>query len=119
MGMYGQVLAIGPFRAALVPCLTHAAWRYDGTRDGAVIVEVVFETPEGSSRSRQLASCFGVDPWDFSTHALDPWRADVEALRAMFSVETVADAPPASGGPVGKFLRLREANFAFYFMPNG
>lgn len=118
MGMYGQVLGIGPFRTALVPYLTHPAERYAGTRDGAVIVEVVFETPEGSSRSRQLAACFGVDPWDFSSHKLEPSRVDLDALNAMFGSSTrgAGSAPPA---PLERFLRLREATFEFYFLPNG
>ena len=53
MGMSAEVLAIGPFRQRLVPYLRHAAHRYAATREGALIVEVVCATPEGTTRSRE------------------------------------------------------------------
>ncbi|RKH89779.1 hypothetical protein D7Y21_09285 [Corallococcus sp. AB045] len=111
MGMYGEVLGIGPFHRELVPFLQQPeAWHWD-TREGAIIVVPVFSAPEGSSRSRALAECLGADPWDFNTHALDPWRADVDALKQF--------EQPGEAHRLECFLRLRDAGFSFYFQPNG
>ena len=55
-----------------------------------------------------MASCFGVQAWDFNTHHLNTTAADVDKLRGMFDAKEV-DA----------FLALRDAGFQFYFMPNG
>ncbi|RYZ41914.1 MAG: hypothetical protein EOO71_10050 [Myxococcaceae bacterium] len=111
MGMYGEVLAIGAFRRELLPFLQQPETWHDTTREGAVIVVPVFLAPEGSSRSRELAHGLGAEAWDFNTHALDPWRADLGALRRFHE----------HGGqhPVECFLRLREAGFEFFFLPNG
>lgn len=110
MGMSAEVLGIGPFRHALVPYLRHPAHRYAATREGAIIVEVVCATPGGTARSHELARCFGVDPWNFGEHAVDPWRVDLAALRDLFASEPIS---------VERLLALREAEFRFFFRPNG
>ena len=110
MGMAADVLAIGPFRPSLLPHLDYPAHLHARTSEGATLIETVFETSEGSTRSRALAACFGIDPWDFDAHALDAGAADVERLRTLFSEELEL---------VEKFLALREAGFRFYFRPNG
>ncbi|MCK6545405.1 hypothetical protein L6R52_06010 [Myxococcota bacterium] len=115
MGMSGEVIAIGPFRRALVPYLRHDERQHAQTREGSVIVERVFETPEGNERSRALAACFGVDPWDFASHELDASSADVQALRELFREELPTTRPD----PVEKWLRLRDAGFRFFFRPRG
>ncbi|NNB89226.1 hypothetical protein D7X99_05875 [Corallococcus sp. AB032C] len=111
MGMYGEVLGIGPFRRELVPFLQQPAAWHRNTRDGAIIVVSVFLAPEGSSRSRELAGCMGAEAWDFNTHALDPWRVDVEAVRRFLY--------PGEEHRLECFLRLRDAGFEFFFQPNG
>lgn len=58
--------------------------------------------------SYELAEYFGVHPWDFNSHELDPALADVEKLsKSDFSEE------------LPKFLKLRDAGFKFYYLPNG
>jgi hypothetical protein len=112
--MSAEVIAIGPFSEALVPLLHLPAQWYAKMPEGALLFEPVLSTPEGSTRSRQLASCLSVEPWDFNTHAFDPWQVDVPALRALFP-----ESRPEEARCVEKFLRLREAGFAFHFRPNG
>ena len=130
MGMSADVIAIGPFRRELVPYLGQPVELHAATRDGATIVLRVFETSEGSSRSRELAACFGVDPWDFQSHALDAARADLPGLRELFRRGHEGDpvAPrlddakieaPLFVDVVERFVRLRDAGFAFFFRPNG
>lgn len=58
--------------------------------------------------SMEMASCLGVQAWDFNTHQLNASGADIDKLREMFDAAEV-DA----------FLALRDAGFQFYFMPNG
>jgi hypothetical protein len=108
MGMSAEVLAIGPFQQRLLPFLDQPPERHATTREGAMLVVSVFEAFEGSTRSRELAACVGVEPWDFKTHVFDPWRADLAALRASHAAHRVE-----------RFIRLREAGFEFFFRPNG
>lgn len=110
MGMYGEVLGIGPFRRELVPYLQQPYEWHEETREGAVIVVPVFDSPEGSTRSRELAHCMGAEAEDFNTHALDPWRVDVEAVRRFLN--------PKEEHRLKCFLKLRDAGFAFFFRPN-
>jgi hypothetical protein len=109
--MYGEVLGIGPFRQELVPYLQQPEAWHQHTRDGAVIVVPVFSAPEGSTRSRHLARTMGAEAWDFSTHAFDPWRVDLGTLRGFLN--------PNEEHQLECFLKLRDAGFEFFFMPNG
>ncbi|MFP2904096.1 hypothetical protein ACLESD_03280 [Pyxidicoccus sp. 3LFB2] len=132
MGMSAEVLAIGPFHRGLLPFLDQPPERHAETRDGAVLVVSVFQASEGSTRSRELAACVGVEPWDFKTHAFDSWRVNLPALqefhqgyfRCAEHATTQAPAPCtacelACQHRVERFIRLREAGFEFFFCPNG
>ncbi len=110
MGMSAEVIAIGPFHPSLIEHLEYPSRFYEHTREGATIIEPVFATPDGSSTSRELAACFGVDPWAFGTHALHADAADIERLRRLFQPDEFL---------VENFLALRAAGFHFYFRPNG
>ncbi|WNG46650.1 hypothetical protein F0U60_22950 [Archangium minus] len=132
--MSAEVLAIGPFRRALLPVLSHSAERYAATREGVSLVESVIPMlHHGNTVGRELAHCLGVEPWDFNTHVFDPWRVDLEALRAFLgrylpgcaahrslpARETCEACRRASSLPVDKLILLREAGFEFFFLPNG
>lgn len=133
MGMSAEVIAIGPFQRHLVPYLRHPPERYVATREGATLVESVMSTTEGTARSRALAACLGIDPWDFNAHAIDPFRllrADVDALYLLFAREATCSVHRLPGrqatcegceraSPVTKLLHLRAAGYTFYFRPNG
>ena len=108
MGMSANVLAIGPYSPTVKGHMEYPAKFYSGTREGAPILRDLFDVHEGSSRSRELASCFGIDPWDFNQHEIDASQANIEKLVEMFGDEEVAT-----------FLALRGAGFRFYFRPNG
>lgn len=110
--MSAEVLAIGPFHRTLAPVLGTPGL-HANTRDGALLVVPVFAAPEGSTRSRELAACLQVDPWDFNTHAFDPWAADLAALQDFQRHEV------PRGAAVERFLALRAAGFEFHFIPNG
>jgi hypothetical protein len=72
------------------------------------VLRVLFHVYNGTNVSMEMASCLGVQAWDFNTHHLNPSVADIDKLRQMFDA-TEVDA----------FLALRDAGFQFYFMPNG
>ena len=108
MGMSADVLAIGPYSTAVKQHMEYPAKFYADTRDGAPILRVLFQVFEGSTKSRELAECFGIDAWDFNQHELDPARADLPKLGEMFGEEDVA-----------VFEALRGAGFKFYYRPNG
>jgi len=72
------------------------------------VLRVLFHVYNGTNLSMEMASCLGVQAWDFNTHHLNPGVADIGKLRQMFDASEV-DA----------FLALRDAGFQFHFMPNG
>lgn len=112
MGMDAEVIAIGPYRSYLSDCMDYPAYDYKNVPDGSMVITSVFVC-ETSSASVELADAFGVDPWDFSQHHLDPIR---------FSAEYITSAQEegsAIRGSVDKFVRLRAAGYDFYFRSNG
>ena len=96
--MQAQVIAIGNFSHQLVPFLNYPARYYESTREGAVIPEIVF----------WIADCFGIDPWDFNQHELNPHAANTEKLAQLVDDKELAC-----------FTALRAAGFRFFFLPNG
>ncbi len=110
MGLSAEVIARGPFRRELLPFLNHPAGRYAGTREGAILIEQVFYTPQGTQCSEKLAACMGVDAWDRNTHAFDPWRVNLDR-EVLYEIGVEERRIKA-------FLAFREAGFTFYFLPN-
>ena len=108
MGLQSVVLGIGPFSREIVPYLGYDEDKHADTREGITIVEYVFFSESGTTESLELAKCFGIDPWDFNQHELDPAKADLEGLEILFDAESVAS-----------FVALERAGFRFFFMPNG
>jgi hypothetical protein len=108
MGMNAEIIGVGVFRRGIVPHLQYPADFYANTRDGVNIVESIFVVETGSTESRQLASCFGIDPWDFNRHELDATAANIAALGELFDDKEVQ-----------RFKGLRDAGFKFFFLPNG
>lgn len=114
MGMYAEVIAVGPFKKALVPHLEYPPEVYTSTREGACITVTLFGIVEGSSLSREFASLLGVtDPWDFNQHRLDSSSFDIDGLRQF------AGKYPDYRGSVDALVALRDAGFEFHFRPNG
>lgn len=108
MGMSARILCIGPFSTSVLEHMEYPPKFYSDTRDGAPILRYLFEVDEGSTRSRELAACFGIEAWNFNDHKLKPEGANTAKLTEMFGANEVR-----------VFEALRDAGFAFYFMPNG
>ena len=110
MSMSAAVLAIGGFREDLIPLLSHSPQRYEGTQDGAMIVECLFTRfgSQGRTASHELAAALAAKAWDFSTHELRLERIDLEELESL-----------VGSAEVEKFKALHAAGFRFFFRPNG
>jgi len=108
MSMEAEVIAIGPFSLNVAGFMEYPQERYRETRDGVPVLRVLFHAYSGTNVSREMASCLGVQAWDFNTHHLNPSVADIDKLRLMFDATEV-----------NAFLALRAAGFQFYFKPNG
>lgn len=114
MGMCAEIIAVGPFKRAIVPHLEYRPEAYISTREGAYITEVLFGIIEGSSLGREFSTLLGVtDPWDFNQHRLDSSRFDIDGLRRF------ADTYPDYRRSVDVLMALRDAGFEFHFRPNG
>ena len=100
-----EIIAVGPFRLDVADFLEYGAEMYADTREGATVIVTVACVLEDSAATRALARSFGIDPWDFNAHELDPWRADLDSLRTVSGEER----------PVETLVALREAGFRFYF----
>lgn len=99
----GEVFAIGPFSRAIVPYLPYDEARYEGVADGSPVLAEILGVYRDTDETFTLAASFGIDPWDFNAHALDPARVDLDALGTLdvLARET--------------FVALRDAGFHFYF----
>jgi len=108
MGMEARIIAGGPFGPDVANYLEYAAECYKSVPKGTHVVVTVF-TACSSTMSRELASAFGFDPWDFARHPIgkDP-RPDLDHLRIHFDAESIE-----------QFLVLRRSGFTFFFLPEG
>lgn len=106
MGMAAEVIAIGVYSERLAPYMRQRPL----PRLGEGIAVVLFKECglAGSSASRELARILGADPWDFSTHHLEPAIVDVDELSLL--VGTLESE---------RFDALRRCQFEFFFRPNG
>ena len=108
MGVSANVFAIGPFHRDLLPFLTHPPEYYAETREGATLIERVFD-PGFSSLTRAISRALGrTEEAYIKNGAFDPWLADIDALRQQPYVSERVDA----------FLAFRQAGFTFFFFPN-
>ena len=82
MGMCAEVIAIGPFSAAVADLLDYRCELYAKTKTGAIISRRLFGILEGSSVSREFAAYLGIsDPWDFNQHKIDNAKIDFAGLK--------------------------------------
>lgn len=89
MELNASLLAIGPFSQTVADCLSYATESYDGVPDGTIVLSELFVCPTDSV-SRELASAVGAEPWDFTTHNLDPEAFDWDVLAEMHEEDVVA-----------------------------
>lgn len=76
MGLDAELIAIGPFSASIVSALEYRSELYEGLAEGATVVTTVLAVGT-TEASEELARAFGVGPYDFGRHHLDPARADL------------------------------------------
>jgi hypothetical protein len=105
-GTSAELIAVGPFSPDIAPFLDYDRALYEGVPAGAKVVAHLLDVYENDKEAHALASSLGADVWDFNTHALDPWRADLDALRLL----TEGDEEW-----VHRFVSLRAAGFRFFF----
>ncbi|HEY1751062.1 MAG TPA: hypothetical protein VGG29_07350 [Caulobacteraceae bacterium] len=119
MSMCAEIIAVGRFRAELVPWLEYPEALYADTKVGAPVVKVIFGIAEGSTASIRFAQLVGIDDaWDFNQHKIDPTQIDFAALETFLK--------SLSGWVEGDYLadlqtleRFAGAGFDLYFLPNG
>lgn len=107
MGLDAQVIAIGTFSRSIVSALEYPPEFYSNVNEGDIIVVNVFIAPT-SDISHRLAQAFSVGAFDLGQHHLKPEVADLELLADLFGAEDTE-----------QFVALRQAQFHFYYLPNG
>ena len=112
MEMDAEVMAMGPFSGSIADCLEYRTEYYADVPAGTTVFSQLFCCVT-SDQSRELAECFGVDPWDLSRHEVTLVQADFARLRDL--------AGDFEGGveEVEQFRRLSEAGFRFWYRPCG
>lgn len=101
-----ELMAIGPFSQAVAAHLDYGPELYAGVPDGTKVVVHMFEVYKNDKAAQALAACLGADVWDFNTHALDPWRADLGALHLLSEEDDEL---------IHQFTALRDAGFRFFY----
>jgi hypothetical protein len=117
MVLCAGVLAIGPFRRALVSHYEYPEGHYSNTKDGAPVVREMFGIIEGTGAGTDFARMLGIsDPWDFNQHKITAHDIDFPALRSFLSQFEYRE----------DYLRDLDALQAFategydlYFLPHG
>ena len=65
MGMYAEVIAIGPFSWDLLDKLEYGKSHYEG----AIVNQTLFGIGEGTTTGHEFAACLGItNGWDFNQH---------------------------------------------------
>lgn len=106
MGLYAQVIAIGPYSGEIATSLEYGEHFYKDVAPGSTVATKVFIAGT-SDASHKLAEDFGVGAMELGKPQLDPSRANIAALSEFFGEQ---DAQ--------KFQRLAEAGFTFFYLPN-
>jgi hypothetical protein len=101
-----EVLAVGPFHRDIAGLLDYSEEQYAGVPEGTKVITHLFDVYKNDTEAQALAACLGADLWDFNTHALDPERADLEALSRLAGDDDEL---------VRRFTRLHAAGFRFFF----
>ena len=114
MGMYAEILAIGPFSKEVARYLEYDPTYYAQTVEGVIVNMTLFGISEGSAVSRVLAKALGItDPWDFNQHKLSNGAIDCSALTDF------AKCYCHYADDVEVMKALLKHNFEFHFAPNG
>lgn len=114
MGMFAEIVAIGPFSKEVVKSLEYQAFCYEQTERGAVLTEVLFGIAEGDTVSREFAALLGIaNTWDFNQHKIKNSNINVEGLRKFVLIYKEYEED------LNKFLHLMNHGFEFHFRPNG
>jgi len=106
MGLDAQVIAIGPYSDDVSSSLEYGPRFYSEVTAGTVVVTNVFIAVT-SDTSHRLAAAFGVGAMELGKHKLDPSRANLAELTAVFGDTNVA-----------QFQCLARNGFSFFYLPN-
>ncbi len=114
MGMFAEVIAIGPFSRDIIGQLEYSEVHYKDTNEGSIVNLTLFGIGEGTSVGQEFASCLGItNGWDFNQHKICNERINVNALREFVSRYSDYDQD------VETLIVLMEKGFEFHFAPNG
>lgn len=114
MGMYAEIIAIGPFSTDIIEHLRYTEIYFKDTKEGAIINLTLFGIVEGTSVGQEFASCLGIsNGWDFNQHKICIEKINIEALREFVSRYTEYSEDAET------LIVLMEKGFEFHFAPNG
>ena len=114
MGMYAEIIAIGPFSKDILEYMEYSEVYYRDTKEGAIITRVLFGVSQGTTVGHEFANCFGItDGWDFNQHKISNSKVDLELLKAfVLRYDEYEDDYKI-------FKVLLDKGFEFHFAPNG
>ncbi len=114
MGIYAEIIAIGPFSKDIIEYLEYGADCYSHTKEGAIVSQTLFGIVEGSSLSAEFAEILGIsNPWDFNQHKIVNDDIDFKLLRKFINVYGDYERDAL------KLEVLSKKGFDLHFVPNG
>lgn len=114
MGMYAEIIAIGPYTKDIIDILEYPSDFYQNLDEGSIITEILFGIVEGSSLSREFAELLGIsDPWDFNQHKIINENINIEGLKNFVKIY------PEYEDDLNTLIRLKNSGFEFHFRPEG
>jgi hypothetical protein len=113
MGMCARLIAIGPFSKDLTGIINYPDKNCLEAHEGVFFAHELYGIIEGSSTSREFASCFGInDPWDFHQHKINNKNININELQIFSTTRNYSK-------DFFIFKKLFDNGFEFHFRPEG
>jgi|SRR3972149_9829238 len=112
MSSNSYIVGIGKFSKDINECMPYPADGYDNVIDNMLVIVEFFHC-SGTDESKVLAKILGItDFWDFSQHCISENKVNLsDLLNFLQDIDNIDE--------YGKFKRLLNKGFIFFFVPNG
>ncbi|NSX55114.1 hypothetical protein [Parasulfitobacter algicola] len=116
MGMFAELLCIGPFKNELVEHYEYNQDYYTETKQSTPIISLLFGI-DGNRKSKEFARSLGIDdPWNFNQHLIDNQSIDFAKIE-----EFLASCDPGQQykRDYERLVAFVKHGYSIYFLPNG
>lgn len=119
MGLFVEILSIGPFERTLVEYYEYPADRYVSVQPGTPIVTVLFGIVEGTSAGKKIAQTVGIsNVYDFNKHQIDIAKIDFAAMEETLSALAGWEEGDQYKNDLASLKAFARHGYDLYLIPN-